>query len=108
MRELFVFLSNISNIYPLAFIFSCVVSVGLLSFIWGNAHSANVRLSSFQWIQIYGLGLVAFLSGILILGFLIVPKNAEGLLDLLRIKYYADLYVKQVQAACLWFVKLAL
>lgn len=61
------------------------ISLGWLSFTWGNAKRQNIRLSTFQWAFIYTLGVITFLSGIIILGKFIVPANASSLLETLRV-----------------------
>jgi hypothetical protein len=65
-----------------------IVTIGLLcmsymSFTWSNAKRLNKRISDFQWAQIYFMGLILFISGSILLGKLIVPANADKLLEIL-------------------------
>lgn len=62
-----------------------LICLSWLSFIWGNANRLNVRLTLFQWSQIYVLGTLVFLSVIIVLGKFIVPDNVDKLLDLLHV-----------------------
>jgi hypothetical protein len=67
-----------------------LITMGLLafawmSFIWGNAKRLNKRISTFDTGLIYLLGIFTFLCGVIALGKFIVPKNADSLLETLRI-----------------------
>jgi hypothetical protein len=73
-----------AEILTLALLF--LLSLAWMSFIWGNATRLATRLSPIQWGTIYALGLFCFLSGVIILGKFIVPRNASSLLETLRLE----------------------
>jgi len=106
MNDLIIIVHNFDNCRIIALVISCVVSLGIAAWIWSTAKHANLPLSTFQWAQIYFFALISFLSGVLVLGLLIVPKNAESLLDVLRIKGFVESYSRQVQGALIYIVNL--
>jgi len=108
MRELYMFLLDIDRARVIAMVISCVASLGVLSFIWSTANQANLRVTTAQWVQIYLFGFIAFISGVLVLGFIIVPKNADKLLEMTYLRYPVDAFSRQVQAALLYIVRLGL
>lgn len=64
-----------------------LLCLGYLSFVWGNSKRLNLRLSTFDWAQIYFFGLLVFLTGVVLLGKLIVPANADDLLHLIGLEH---------------------
>jgi len=80
MNDLYRFVSDNGIAEMLTLITFGLICLGYLSFVWGNSKRLNVRLSAFDWVQIYVLGLFVFLSAVILLGKMIVPKNAEDLL----------------------------
>lgn len=63
-----------------------LLCLGYLSFVWGNSKQRNTRLTTWHYSQIYFFGVLVFLTGVIILGKLIVPKNVDALLQLLHIE----------------------
>jgi len=86
MHDLYRFVSDPWIAEILTLITFGLVCLGYLSFVWSNSKRLNIRLSTLDWAQIYFLGLLVFLTGVILLGKLIVPKNADDLLDLLGLE----------------------
>ena len=104
MSSLFTFVASYQNAEYLTIITIGLAILAYLSFIWGNANRLNVRLTLFQWTQIYVLGTMLFLCSVILLGKLIVPDNADSLLDLLHLNGFlhkATLQYQQVLLAIL-------
>ncbi len=108
MREIYVIVANLDNARIFALILSCMVSLGFAVWVWSTAKHANIPLTSFGWAQVYVFGMIAFMSACLVLGYLIVPKNAEKLVDLMGVERLLDAYSRQVQAALIFIVRLAM
>lgn len=108
MREIYVFVANLENARIIALIISCVATLGLGGWIWSTAKHANIELTTFGWTQVYVCGAIAFMSGSLVLGYLIVPKNADRLMDMMGVARLVDAYTRQVQAALIFIVRLAM
>ena len=105
MNSLYILVSD----YEIAEILT-IISFGLLclawlSFIYGNAKKLNKRLTSFQWAQTYILGVICFLAGVILLGKLIVPKNADGLLELLHIDRLLNVMTLKFQQLLLSLIR---
>ncbi len=62
-----------------------LVCLAYLSFVWGNSKKLNTELTTYDWAQIYFFGLLVFLTGTVLLGKLIVPDNADNLLQMLKL-----------------------
>ena len=105
MHELYGLFADFDRARIFTLMITTVVGIGGMSWIWGNAKQANIKLTTFDWIQIYAFGLVAFLSGMLVMGMLIVPDNADALLELIRADGVVNWLTKQVQAFLLWMIR---
>jgi hypothetical protein len=85
MHELYKLISDPGTGEILTLITIGLICLGYLSFIWGNSKKLNIRLTSLDWAQIYTFGLIVFVTGVILLGKLIVPTNADDLLQMLHI-----------------------
>ena len=78
-----------------------LTALGYLSFVWGNAHRLNTRLTNFQWAKVYILGFFVFFCGIIIFGKFIVPENTDSLMQTLGTDYVLEWITSYVQAVLL-------
>lgn len=83
MHDLYMFVSDPGIGEILTLITFGLICLGYLSFVWGNSKRLNTRLTTFSWFQIYFFGLLVFLTGVVLLGKMIVPKNVDDLLHLI-------------------------
>lgn len=86
MNDLYRFVSDNGIAEILTLITFGLICLGYLSFIWSNSKRLNIRLSTFDWAQIYFFGLLVFLTAVILLGKLIVPNNADDLLELIGLE----------------------
>ncbi len=106
MGEFYRFVSDPETAKICALVFLGLTGLGLSSFVYQNAKQAHLRLTEIQWVEVYGGGGVAALCGILVLGYVIVPDNADNLVDLLFLGKPFRWYWKLVQQFMQWFVRL--
>ena len=107
IQEIYLLVASFENARVFALIISCLVSGGLGFWIWSTAKHANLPLTTFGWVQVYIFGLISFFSGCLVMGYLIVPKNADKMMDMLGVARFVDFYTRQVQSALMFIVNLA-
>ncbi len=86
MSELYSIVANPENGEIFTLLLIILLSFSYASFVWGNAKRLGNDLTTFQWGQVYTLGLVIFICGVTIFGKFIFPENAEALLALLRLE----------------------
>ena len=106
MHTLFRLCADPGIVRIIAMIISGVFSGGVITYFWSNSKRSGIRMTNIQWVIIWGFGAIAFLSASLTLGFLIVPKNSDGLLELLRLDRTVNEYTRVVQGVLLWFIAL--
>lgn len=87
-----------------------LVTISLLclayaSFVWGNAKQQNKRLSTGEWTMVYGLGMISFLSGILVFGKFVVPQNVDSLLETLRLDQALKYITQKFQAILISIIR---
>lgn len=83
MNDIYLFVLQQENAEILTLVLLCVGSFAWASFIWSNANQKGLKITTFQWAQVYSLGMVVFLSGVMILGKLFFRENSDKLLDTL-------------------------
>lgn len=105
MNDVYLFVLQLENAEILTLIALCVGSFALLSFIWSNAHQKGLRMTTFQWTQIYSLGTVTFLSGVMVLGKLAFRENSDKLLDLLYLSDPLSFLTRHFQSILLTFIR---
>ncbi|MGM0599673.1 MAG: hypothetical protein ACQETH_07610 [Candidatus Rifleibacteriota bacterium] len=100
--------SLIADPYWAEIITIIILGLGALawvSFIWGNAHRVNTRLSTFARARIYLLCFLVFFCGIIIFGKFIVPKNTKSLLENLGADRVIEFLTYYIQAFLLAILK---
>jgi hypothetical protein len=108
MQDLYRIFANPDNTRIIAMILSGVSSLGVVVYFLSNAKRAHLRLTNTQRFLVIAFGIIAFFSGLLTVGYLIVPKNSDNLLDLFGIRRVVDSYTQEVQRAILWLIHLAM
>ena len=105
MYQLYALFSSFERVRIFTMMLTTLLGIGGMSWVWGNAKQTNIPLTSFGWAQIYVFGLISFLSAVLVLGMLIVPDNAEALLELIHAEGIVSWLTLQVQSFLLYLVR---
>lgn len=106
MAEWFGFFSNPGNCIIPTLIALFMFFFGWFAYIWDVSNTGTRKPNNVELAQIYFTGAVCFFLGSSILGYLIVPDNAESLLDLLGVKGMLMFVNAGCQKVILWFLKL--
>jgi len=106
MAEWYRVFSDLENCRIIAMIFLGVVSLIPIFHIFKNASLTGRHLSAPENVIVYFFGLIAFLSGNLTLGLLILTDNAFSLMEALGIAKLQTDFTRQVQAFILYLLRL--
>jgi len=82
------------------------ISIAWVYRLWSNAQLAHVKLTTAENIQIYGFGVVAMITAMIMFGYIAFPNNAENLLDMIGLKYPLFALTSFVQRGILWVIRL--
>jgi len=108
MNDLYRFCSDAGNAQYITLLLLGFFFVCWASWVYTNAKQTNLPLTTLEWWQIYGSGTLALLCGSLFMGFVMVPENAEKLVEILYVKEPLDWLTMQVRSVLMWLVGLGM
>jgi hypothetical protein len=105
MFELYSIVANPENSEIFTLLLIVLLCFSYMSFVWGNAKRLGNDLTTFQWGQVYGFGLVLFICAASAFGKLFFPANAEALLSMLRLDGILRYLTVQFQTVALAIIR---
>ena len=105
MNDIYLFVLQLENAEILTLIALCIGSFAWMSFIWSNASQKGLKMTTFQWGQIYSLGMLVFLCGVMILGKIFFRENSDKLLDTLYVSAPLTYLTRHFQSVLLTFIR---
>lgn len=105
MVELYNILANPENGEIFTLITVALLCFAYLSFVWGNNQRLGNDLTTFEWGQIYILGIIVFLCGVTVFGKFIFPENIDLFLGMFGLDSALNYLTVRFQAIVLGILR---
>lgn len=104
--ELYLIVMDLNNARVIALILSGLLSLGVVGWVLDNVKKRRQPMTNLDTVTVYLFGFVSFISGVLVMGLLVVPKNADNLMEAIMVRNIVDGYTYQVQKALIFCINL--